>query len=92
MTEQFFCGQTDSRLPTRAVRLMNEIPLQASQRQTSRDHFVHVCMCLRMHVTTRYNHRLFTKGVSGPGKPGSGCRMGKPLIRSLQAAIPHILF
>lgn len=74
-----FCGQTDSRSSTRAVRLMNEIPLQASQCQKTGDPFVRVCVsgsvrvCRHVHVcmwpTARYNHKLLTKGVSGPGKP-----------------------
>lgn len=45
-----FCGQTDSRSSTRAVRLMNEIPLQASQCQKTGDPFVRVCVCLGLCV------------------------------------------
>lgn len=65
------CGQTDSRSPTRAVRLMTEIPLQASQCQTTGDPSLCVRVCVVVRVTNCqiYNHEFFTKSNSGPGKP-----------------------
>lgn len=74
-----FCGQTDSRSPTRAVRLMNEILPQASLCQKSLDGFVLAYVCVSMcafseqayiyiYIQPHSLHHV-TMGVSGSGKP-----------------------
>lgn len=79
------CGQTDSRSPTRAVGLMNEIPRHSPHVFDNRK-----SVCVRENASaclTASNRppdqtaKLFTEGVGRKGEPEG---RGKPLIKTVQ--------